>query len=114
MADEPLTQWMVGIIRARMAEHGLSYADLEERLRGIGVDDNERNLRNKVMRGTFSAAFWVQCLVALGVKSVDLHPDRLGFSPPPEPGSYGSKDEALTEIYKVMGSGTDDEPSTSS
>lgn len=114
MSDEPLTQWMVGIVRARMAEHGLSYADLESRLRAIGVDDNERNLRNKVMRGTFSASFWIQCLVALGVKTIDLHPDRMGFSAPPADGTYGSKGEALTEIYKVLGSGDDDEPSTAS
>ena len=112
MADEPLTQWMVGIIRGRMAEQGLSYADLEDRLRAIGVDDNERNLRNKVMRGTFSATFWVQCLVAVGVRSIELHPDRLGFAPEPTPGVYGSTGEALTEIYKVLGSGDDEEPST--
>ncbi|WP_426051570.1 DUF6471 domain-containing protein [Brevundimonas sp. SL161] len=114
MADEPLTQWMVGIIRARMAEHGLSYADLEERLRAIGVDDNERNLRNKVMRGTFSAAFWIQCLVALGVRSIELHPDRLGLSDQPAfGGAYANTGEALTEIFKVIGSG-DEEPSTTS
>lgn len=113
MADEPLTQWMVGIIRGRMAEQGLGYADLEQRLRAIGVEDNERNLRNKVMRGTFSAAFWVQCLAALGVRHVEIVPDRLGLSemPLPEGAPYRSKADALTEIHMVLGSG-DDEPDT--
>lgn len=114
MIEDELTQWIVGMVRARMAEHGLGYADLEARLRAIGVDDNERNLRNKVMRGTFSAAFWVQCLVALGVRSIELHPDRLGLSDQPAfGGQYADTGEALTEIFKVIGSGGDD-PSTSS
>lgn len=110
MADEPLTQWMIGIIRGRMAEQGLGYADLEARLKAIGVEDNERNLRNKVMRGTFSAAFWIQCLAALGVKNIELHPERLGLSPhtAADEQPYRTMGEALTEIHKVLGAGDDD------
>lgn len=112
MADEPLTQWMVGIIRGRMAEQGLGYADLEARLRAIGVEDNERNLRNKVMRGTFSAAFWIECLAALGIRSIEISPERLGLSPHSAAAEqpYKTTGEALTEIHKVLGFG-DDQPS---
>ena len=38
----------------------------------IGIDDNERNLRNKVSRGKFTAGFLLQCLTAIGVTEVRL------------------------------------------
>lgn len=41
-------------------------------LAAIGVDDNERNLRNKVSRGKFTAGFLLQCLTAIGVETVRL------------------------------------------
>lgn len=62
-----------GLLRAEMARRGVTYAQLVERLAAIGVDDNERNLRNKVSRGKFTAGFFLQCLSALG--SSQLHLD---------------------------------------
>lgn len=61
-----------GIIRGEMARRGVTYAQLVERLAEIGVDENERNLRNKVSRGKFTAGFMLQCLVALGVQHLRL------------------------------------------
>lgn len=67
------------MVRIEMVRKGLTYADLVERLRPLGVDDNERNIRNKVARGTFSGVFLIQCLAALGVKTVDLMAYDLPF-----------------------------------
>jgi hypothetical protein len=61
-----------GLLRGEMARRGVTYAGLAERLAAIGVDDNERNLRNKVARGKFTAGFLLQCLSALGVTSLHL------------------------------------------
>ncbi|MEC5291219.1 DUF6471 domain-containing protein [Aurantimonas sp. C2-6-R+9] len=61
-----------GIIRGEMARRGVTYAQLVERLAEIGVDENERNLRNKVSRGKFTAGFLLQCLNAIGVQSIQL------------------------------------------
>lgn len=55
-----------------MARQGVTYAHLAERLAAIGVDDNERNLRNKVSRAKFTAGFLLQCLSALGVSQLRL------------------------------------------
>ena len=55
-----------------MARRGVTYAQLAERLAVIGVDDNERNLRNKVSKGKFTAGFMLQCLTAIGVKHLTL------------------------------------------
>lgn len=61
-----------GLLRAEMARKGVTYAQLVEKLAEIGVDDNERNLRNKVSRGKFTAGFFLQCLTALGCSSLHL------------------------------------------
>lgn len=37
-----------------------------------GVDIDPKALSNKVGRGTFSFAFFLQCMKALGVKNVSL------------------------------------------
>ena len=61
-----------GIIRGEMARRGVTYAQLVERLAEIGVDENERNLRNKVSRGKFTAGFLLQCLFAIGAQQLHL------------------------------------------
>lgn len=61
-----------GLLRGEMARRGITYAQLVERLAALGVDDNERNLRNKVARGKFTAGFLLQCLSALGATSLHL------------------------------------------
>ena len=60
-----------GTIRAEMARQNVTYSQLSERLESLSVHEDERNLRNKVSRGKFTAAFLLQCLAALG--SRDLH-----------------------------------------
>jgi hypothetical protein len=61
-----------GILRGEMARRGVTYAQLVTKLAEIGVEDNERNLRNKVSRGKFTAGFLLQCLSALGAHAVRL------------------------------------------
>jgi len=53
----------------------LTYAELAERLAAIGIKDNERNISNKVNRGTFSAVFFLQCMEAIGVRNLHLNGD---------------------------------------
>jgi hypothetical protein len=62
-----------GILKAELARRHLTYKDLVERLAGVGVTESEANLRNKISRGGFSAAFFVSALVAIGAHTVRLH-----------------------------------------
>lgn len=55
-----------------MTRKGMSYADLVMALDEVGVKESEANLRNKVSRGSFTAAFLFQCLSAMGVKTLHL------------------------------------------
>jgi hypothetical protein len=61
-----------GILRAEMARNGTTYAQLIVLLAEKGIEDNERNLRNKVSRGKFTAGFLLQCLSALGCTQLHL------------------------------------------
>lgn len=45
---------------------------LGNRLDAIGVTETEKNLNNKIARGGFTAAFFIQCLTAIGAKDVRL------------------------------------------
>ncbi len=56
-----------GLLRAEMAKRNLTYNDLHGALERMGVKEDERNLRNKVARGSFSAAFLLQCLWAMNI-----------------------------------------------
>ena len=61
-----------GLLRGEMARRGVTYAGLAEKLAAIGIEENERNLRNKVSRGKFTAGFLLQVMAAIGAKEVRL------------------------------------------
>jgi len=55
-----------------MARAGLTNGQLAKRLVRLGVDETEASVKNKVYRGAFSLAFFMQCLQAMGVDQVDV------------------------------------------
>jgi hypothetical protein len=61
-----------GMLKAEIARRQLSYKQLVEKLREMGIEETEANLRNKVSRGGFSAGFFLQCLKAIGVNTLHL------------------------------------------
>jgi hypothetical protein len=61
-----------GLLKAELKRRDLSYGDLAEKLGTIGVKDEERNISNKIGRGSFSAVFFVQCMEAIGCKTIHL------------------------------------------
>lgn len=72
MADDATVVRVKNILKAELKRRGVSYRDLAEKLTEMGAPDSERNLANKIARGTFTAAFFVQCLVAIGATTVRL------------------------------------------
>lgn len=61
-----------GLLKGELKRRGLTYADLAAKLTEAGTPENERNLRNKVARGTFTAAFLLECLAVIGVSTVRI------------------------------------------
>lgn len=69
------TDWEMraaGLLKAELKRKGVTYAQLVERLATIGVDEKEVNVRNKLSRGKFTAAFLLQCLEAVGSQQLHL------------------------------------------
>ena len=60
------------ILKGELKRRGITYAMLAERLAKIGVTETERNLNNKISRGGFSAAFLLQCMLAIEAKELRL------------------------------------------
>ena len=60
------------LLKGELKRRGVTYAQLAEKLAEIGVQENERNLNNKISRGGFSAAFLLQCLTTIGSTSLRL------------------------------------------
>ena len=61
-----------GMLKAEMKRRNMTYQDLVGKLLEAGVKEDEHNLRNKVARGKFTAAFLLQCLSAIGAKDLRL------------------------------------------
>ncbi len=74
--DNPVTaqyeEKAKNLLKAELKRKGVTYAGLAEKLAQIGVQENERNLANKISRGGFTAAFLIQCLEAIGVSEARL------------------------------------------
>lgn len=69
------SEWEAGasnLLKAAIKRKGLTYAQLVDRLAAEGVVETEAALRNKLSRGTFSAAFLLQCLKAIGIETIRM------------------------------------------
>lgn len=60
------------LLKAELKLRGITYRQLADKLSGIGVRENEANIRNKLARGRFSAVFFAQCLMAIGSDRLKL------------------------------------------
>lgn len=60
------------LLKAELKRKGVTYAQLVEKMAAIGVDEKEVNVRNKLSRGKFTAAFLLQCLSAIGSQQLHL------------------------------------------
>lgn len=72
MADDVWAARAKNLLRAELKRRGMTYRDLAERLTAMGTPENERNITNKIARGSFTAAFFVQCLAAIGATTIRL------------------------------------------
>jgi hypothetical protein len=70
------------LLKAELARRGLTYLKLAERFREKGVDETTSSISNKISRGSFSFAFFLQCMWVLGDKEPRL---RIFSDPSPGP-----------------------------
>ena len=72
MAEDEWAEKAKRLLRKEMVGRGITYEDLTKRLAEIGIEETPENIRNKVSRGKFMAAFMLQCLRAIGVETLRL------------------------------------------
>lgn len=60
------------LLKAELRRREITYGELVKRLALVGVVETEPNIRNKLSRGKFTAVFLIQCLSAIGCKSLRL------------------------------------------
>lgn len=58
------------ILRAELKRQGLSYKELADALGERGVNETDKNIANKLSRGTFTAAFFIMVLDVIGCKTL--------------------------------------------
>ena len=71
-------QWderVKALLKSELKRRNVSYMELVDRLGSVGVQETEPNIRNKIARGKFTAVFLLQCLEAIGVKTLRLSDD---------------------------------------
>lgn len=69
------TDWeakVQGLLKSELKKRGVTYAQLVEKLAAVGVSETEPNIRNKLARGKFTAAFMIQCLTAIGCETLRI------------------------------------------
>lgn len=67
-----INQAISGFIKGQLKYQQLSYKQFVERLNEKGVDCTLSGFTTKLNRGTFSAAFFIQCLDVLEYDSADV------------------------------------------
>lgn len=72
MPDKDWQDRIKGLLKAELKRKNVGYRELAEKLTAMGIPETERNIANKIARGGFTAAFFVQCLVAVGCSTLRL------------------------------------------
>lgn len=60
------------LLKAELKKRDVSYAELSERLQKIGLPETVASITTKINRGTFSFAFFLQCMKVVGVTAFYL------------------------------------------
>ena len=69
---EDWNQRASAILKSTLTRRSIKYNELGDRLRILGVEKTQSSISNKISRGTFSFAFFLQCMEALNIKDIRL------------------------------------------
>ena len=72
VGDRAYQDKVKGLLKAELKKRNLTYAELAVRLTAAGMPEGEANIANKISRGGFSAAYFVQCLDVIGCKTLSM------------------------------------------
>lgn len=72
MREDEWAERAKNLLKAELKRRGVGYRELAEKLSAQGTPETERNIANKISRGGFTAAFFIQCLQAIGTQALRL------------------------------------------
>lgn len=72
MTQDEWSRRAANLLKAELARSGQTYDDLIQKLKAIGVEETYKSISAKINRGTFSFAFFMQCMEAMSIKTVRL------------------------------------------
>lgn len=58
------------LLKSELAKQGVEYKGLQAKLAAIGIEVSYGGLANRINRGAYNMAFFLQCMEALGIKEV--------------------------------------------
>ncbi len=58
------------LLKSELAKQGVDYKGLQAKLAAIGIEVSYGGLANRINRGAYNMAFFLQCMEALGLKEV--------------------------------------------
>jgi hypothetical protein len=58
------------VLKAELVRRDVDYSELERRLKANGIHESYAAIANKVSRGSFSFAFFLQCMNAIGCRQL--------------------------------------------
>lgn len=60
------------LLKSELVRRGISNADLANMLLKAGIEETKSSIDSKISRGTFSAAFFIQCLTIIGCEKIEI------------------------------------------
>ena len=72
MTDDDWKDKAKGLLKSEIVKRNLSYIDVAERLKQLGIEETPQNISNKIARGTFGAIFMLQVMTAIGCETLNL------------------------------------------
>ena len=82
------------LLKSELVRRGITNEELVSLLDAIGVEETKVSIDSKISRGTFSAAFLLQCLNAIGCKNFTAEIERLSMVEEPRAIYKTKKSEA--------------------
>lgn len=75
MTEKTWSKRASNIIKAELVRRGVSYDKLQEKMQEIGIKETANAINVKINRGTFSFAFFLQAMEAIGANTFRLEND---------------------------------------
>lgn len=72
MTSEEWENHVKGLLKAEIKKRNLSYQQVVDLMNENGIPENERNFRNKIGRGKFTAVFMIQVMRVIGCQKLQL------------------------------------------